>query len=345
MSTAKVKLPGLGSRAKLVTGAAAAALVFFGALFLYATFTTYVLPDQFAVRQVYLGPNKGIQEELYGPGLHFVMPGYERLHTFPRAVQILEFNDDDVTKSEDSFHQPAIRIQTSEGYQVTVDVVIAYRIIDPYQVMSQVGPGALYLSSLVSPRSDKVLRQKLGELNAEDFYSGFKRRHAAEEARELLEQEIEGAGIQVWNVMVRHYTYDRRYQEAIEQRKIQDQTVFKNKAEAIAATQEAEKNRVTAQGQALVEVEKERGRGDIKKIEADADLYYRQKIAEGDLLVALAEAQGTKLENAALQAQGANNLVGLEMAKVLEGADVIIVPTDGPEGLNPLDLDKLIGGW
>ena len=71
----------------------------------------------------------------------------------------------------------------------------------------------------------------------------------------------------------------------------------------------------------------------------------RQKIAEGDLLVALAEAEGTKLENAALQAAGASNLVGIEMAEVLNGAEVIIVPTDGKEGINPLDLDSLIRGW
>ncbi len=345
MSEAKVKLPGLGGRAKAVTGAALAAVGSFVVLVLYATFTTYVLPDEFAVRQVYVGPGKGIQEELYGPGLHFVMPGYERLHGFPRDLQLLEFNDNDISNSEGSFQSPAIRIQTSEGYQVTVDVAIAYRIVDPYKVMTELGPGELYLTSLVSPRSDKVLRQKLGELNAEDFYSGFRRRHAAEEARELLAAEVEGAGIQIWSVMVRHYTYDKRYQEAIEQRKIQDQTVFKNKAEALAATQEAEKNRVQAEGLARVEVERERGRSEVQKIEADADLYYRQKIAEGGLLVALAEAEGTRLENEALQAAGASNLVGLEMAKVMEGADVIIVPTDGPGGVNPLDLDSLLKGW
>ncbi len=345
MSLPKVKLPALGARTRLVSFAALVAAVAVGVTALYATFTTYVRPDQFAVRQVYLGPNKGIQEDLYGPGLHFVMPGYERLHTFPRRVQLLEFNDDDVSKSADSYHQPSIRIQTSEGYQVTVDVVIAYRIVDPYKVMSQVGPGELYLTSLVNPRSDKVLRQKLGELNAEDFYSGQKRRHAAEDARKLLVGEVEDAGVQVWSVMVRQYTYDQRYQEAIEQRKIQDQTVFKNKAEAIAATQEAEKNRVLAEGQAAIEVERERGRSEIKKVEADADLYYRQKVAEGDLLVALAEAEGTKLENAALQAAGASNLVGLEMAEVMGGSDVIIVPTVGDQGVNPLNLDTLIGGW
>ena len=37
--------------------------------------------------------------------------------------------------------------------------------------------------------------------------------------------------------------------------------------------------------------------------------------------------------------QGAGNLVGLEMAKVLEGIEVIVLPSDGDSGLNPLNLE------
>lgn len=342
-SPTKVRIP-------LLSGGALkwAALAFFaiaGALLVFVAFTTNVGPEEFAVRQVYMGPKRGIQEKVYGPGLHFVMPGYERLHAFPRGMQVLEFNDDKVSTSLSAQVQPSIRIQTSEGYQVTVDVAILYRVIDPYKVITAVGPGALYESSLMIPRSDKVLRQNLGELNAEQFYQGDLRRAKAQQAREHLADEVSGAGIQVWNVMVRHYTYDQRYQEAIELRKIQDQTVFKNRAEAVEKTREAEKNRVMAAGQANVGVEQERGRSEVRKIEAEADQYYREKVAGGDLLVALAEAEGTRLQNEALQAQGADNLVGLEMAKVLEGAQVIMVPTNGAGAVNPLDLDSLIRGW
>jgi regulator of protease activity HflC (stomatin/prohibitin superfamily) len=339
----KVRLPE-GAVARLpAIGLVGMAL--FGALFLYVAFTTYIPPNELAVRQVYVGPGKGMHEELYGPGLYFVMPGYERLHRFPRDMWLLEFNDSKISASETATVQPAIRIQTSEGYQVTVDVAIAYRVVDPYKTIRAVGPGQLYESALMIPRSDKVLRQKLGQLNAEDFYSGDLRRRKAEEARTLLAEELESAGIQIWSVMVRHYNYDQRYQDAIEQRKIQDQTVFKNRAEAVSAVREAEKNRVLAEGQAIVDVEKQRGEGEVQKIDADADLYYRQKVAEGNLMVALAEAEGTRLENAALQAAGASNLVGLEMAKALQGAKVIVVPTDGASGKNPLNLDSMLTGW
>ena len=38
-------------------------------------------------------------------------------------------------------------------------------------------------------------------------------------------------------------------------------------------------------------------------------------------------------------------MVGLEMAEVLSGSAVIVVPTDGAGGVNPLDLDTLTSGW
>lgn len=341
MATPKIKIAGGGKKLSIV--AALFALV--GATILYFTFTVEVGPDERAVRQVFLGPNKGIQNEVLDTGLHFVIPGYEQLHLFPKEVQILELNDDKTSGVARAAHRDSIRIQTSEGYQVKVDVTLVYRILDPYKVITSVGPGKLYETSLVGPRSDTILRQTLGKLNAEQFYNGTARQSAAKEAFELLSADLLPSGIQVWSVMVRAFTYDARYQELIEQRKIQDQTVFKNQAEAFAASREAEKKRVLAKGTAAVEVEKERGRAEVRKIRADADLYYRKKIAEGDLLVALAEAEGTRLENNALRVAGAANVVGLEMAEVMDGVEVIIVPTDGNGGVNPLDLDGLLKGW
>ncbi|MBM4390236.1 MAG: SPFH domain-containing protein [Deltaproteobacteria bacterium] len=312
---------------------------------LVGSVTTSVSPSQFAVRQVIVGSGAGIHDEIYGPGVHLVVPGYERLHVFPQNLQVLEFNDDQLQASAEAAYAPSINIQTSEGYRVRVDVTVAYRIVDPYKVFVAVGPGFAYETRLVRPRADVALRQTLGRLDAEQFYDGELRRAAALEAARLLESELTASGIQVWNVMVRHYAYDSRYQSAIEARKIQDQTVFKNRAEAVAAGEEAEKNRVLAEGQAQVDVEAQRGQAEVRKIDADAELYARKKNAEGDLLIALAEAEATRLENEALSAAGASNIVGLQMAEALRSTRVIIVPTDGAKGVNPLDLDAIIGGW
>ena len=80
-----------------------------------------------------------------------------------------------------------------------------------------------------------------------------------------------------------------------------------------------------------------------KKLEAEADLYTRKRQrAAGELAVQLAEAEGTRLENEALRGVGAENLVGLKMADVLRGTRIIVVPTDGESGVNPLDLKSAL---
>ncbi len=314
-------------------------------LFLLFSTTVNIAPDEFAIRQVYFGPGKGLQADIFPPGTHLLIPGYERFHVLPRKLQLVEFNDDTIQRSELADYAPSIHIQTSEGYRVVVDVSVLYRIVDPYKLVTSVGPGRLYVTALVMPRADQVLRQKLGELNADQFYAGALRRQKALECMDLLTKELDPDGIAVWGVMVRHFSYDDRYQKAIEDRKIQDQTVFKNRAESIAATEEAEKNRVLAEGKATIDVERQRGESEVAKIAADYDLYSRKRVAEGDLLVELAKAQSKGMENEALTAAGASNVVGLKMADALQNTQVIIVPTDGPSAMNPLDVERMTKDW
>ena len=95
-------------------------------------------------------------------------------------------------------------------------------------------------------------------------------------------------------------------------------------------------------GAAAVKVELARGEGEKKKIDAEGDLYSRKRRATGLLAVQLAEAEGTRLENEALRGVGAENLVGLKMADVLKGTRIIVVPTDGEGGTNPLDLKSAL---
>ena len=310
----------------------------------YNSCTTYVKPGEAGVKQIKFGLGKGIEPYVYGTGLHYIGVG-ETMHRFPLRVQVLELSSSRSESTEDlEGHRvaPGINIQTSEGYTVQVDVTVLYRIADPLKVMTTIGPGRLFEDSAVIPRAQQDLRRALGELDAEDFYRGAKRTQKAQDAQVALEAELKDKGIQVLQVLVRKYSYDQRYQQAIEQRKIQDQTVYKNEAEAKAATANAAKNKIVAEGAASVQVELARGEAEVKKLEAQADLYRRTKAADGDLLVKLAEAQGIELENQALRGVGSENMVGLRMAEALRGTRVIVLPTDGEGAMNPLDLKTLL---
>ncbi len=310
----------------------------------YNSCTTYVRPGEAGIKQIKFGMGKGIEPFVYGVGLHYV--GFaETMHRFPTRLQVLELTSSRGEAAQDGEGQrttSAINIQTSEGYNVRVDATVLYRIADPLQVMRSIGPARLFEDSAVIPRAAQNLRRTLGELDAEDFYRGTKRMEKARDAQAQLAAELKDKGIEVVQVFVRRYVYDSRYQNAIEQRKIQDQTVYKNEAEAKSATAAAAKNKVIAEGAASVLVELSRGEAEVKKLDAEADLYRRKRAAEGDLLVKLAEAQGTELENQALRGVGSENMVGLRMAEALRNTQVIVLPTDGEGGTNPLDLKSML---
>lgn len=312
------------------------------ALFSYASCSVYVHPNQFGIKQVIVGPAQGIHKDVYPAGLHWITPGAERMHLFPTDVQSLTLTADPNERGRSERRLPPLNIQTSEGYNVVVDVSVLYRIEDPYRVITALGPGRLYEESLVIPRAEQLLRKRLGELDAEEFYSVIKRSERVRLALEDLNAEIVPAGVRAMSIFVRRYVYDQRYQQAIEQRKIQDQTVFKNKAEAEMAQAAAERDRIVAVGEAAVKVELSHGDAEKKKVDSEADLYARKKGAAGELEVKLAEAEGTRLENDALRGRGSENLVGLKMADLLRGTKVIVVPTDGETGINPLDLKSAL---
>jgi len=303
---------------------------------------TYVPPNRVGIKQVYFGGNAGIRQGTYGPGVHFVLSGVERLHLFPADLQVLNLSDSGNEVSENARSAPAIKIQTSDGYNVRLDVSVLYRIKDPYRVFVEAGPGRAFEDRLVVPRADRILRRTLGELNSEQFYQGPLRIQKARAAHDQLATELGTFGIEVNAVLVRRYVYDEKYQQLIELRKIKDQTVFWQQAEAKAAIEQRKRDTIVAEGKANQETELSRGAAEIEKLRAEADLYERKRAAEGKLLVELAEAKGTALENAALQGAGSENLVGLKMAEVLRGVSVLVVPSDGKDGSNPLDLAGLL---
>jgi regulator of protease activity HflC (stomatin/prohibitin superfamily) len=339
LNVPRVTVPG-GTKIRLLWIAGAALLVL---LVGYNSCTTYVKPGEAGVKQIKFGIGKGIDPTVYGTGLHYVGVG-ETMHRFPLRVQVLELSNSRGEAGDLEGHRaaPGVNIQTSEGYTVQADLTVLYRIADPLKVMQTIGPGRLFEDSAVIPRAQQDLRRALGELDAEDFYRGDKRVEKARAAQRALEVELKDKGIEVLQVLIRRYTYDQRYQQAIEQRKIQDQTVYKNEAEAKSAAAAAAKNKIIAEGAASVQVELARGEAEVKKLEADADLYRRKKAADGDLLVKLAEAQGTELENQALRGVGSENMVGLRMAEALKGTRLIVLPSDGEGGMNPLDLKTLM---
>lgn len=315
--------------------------LFIGGWWLSSCTTVYVGPAEVGMRQVYFGSNSGIHREPLQTGTHLVIPNYERVHIFPMDLQALNMSSSPERTQSGRTHDPIV-IQIADSYKVTVDATVLYRIKDPHRVITMIGPGKMYESSVVIPTADNALRKALGELTAEEFYQGDKRLRQTKLASDMLRAEFDSKGIELVKLLIRQFSYDKAYQHQIEQRKIQDQMVFKNRAESAAAREDARKREIISMGQASVQVEREKGARDVAQLLSDANLYQRTKAAEGDLLVKSAQAQGTELENHALEGAGAQAMVGQKLADLMKGVRVIIVPSTGQGSTNPLNISDLL---
>ncbi len=311
------------------------------AMVCFNLFFVYIEPDEYGIKVIRVGLNRGVQKEVYHAGLTFVLPfGFQQMYRLPKGIQVLELTNFPDTASLVARKDRAAHIQTSDGFFVDVDVSILYHINDPYLIFTTIGPGTLFEDNGIIPKAEPALKETLGKLTTEEFYNSPMRVQKAEEARQNLNAELKVKGIEVDQVLVRYFKYSPEIQKNIEAKKLQDQMVFTNQSAARAAKEEAELKKIVQEGMVIVSVEIENGKAYVTRKIAEKDLYARRVKANADLQVKLAEAERVRLKNEALKGIGSERMVALKMADTYKGLDMIILPSDGPQGVNPLDLGK-----
>lgn len=309
----------------------------------YAYLFVYIQPDEYGIKVVRVGLARGVQKEVYHAGLTFVMPfGLQQMYRLPKGIQVLELTNFPETAAGGARKDRAAHIQTSDGFFVDVDVSMLYHIQDPYLVFTTIGPGTLFEDNGIIPKAEPALKETLGKLTTEEFYNSPMRVKKAEEARDKLNEGLNRKGIEVDQVLVRYFKYSPEIQKNIEAKKLQDQMVFTNQSAARAAKEEAELKKIIQEGMVIAAVEIEKGKAYVTRKIAEKDLYVRKIKANADLLVKLAEAERVRLKNDALKGTGSDRMVGLKMAEAYQGLDLIILPSDGAHGVNPLDLSHTL---
>ena len=311
--------------------------------FVFNLFFVYVRPDEYGIKVARVGINRGVQKKIYQAGLTFVLPfGLQQIYRLPKGIQVLELTNFPETAAGAARKDRAAHIQTSDGFFVDVDVSFLYHIKDPYMVFTTIGPGTLFEDNGIIPKAEPALKETLGKLTTEEFYNSPMRVQKTEEAKQRLNSELNLKGLEVDQVLVRYFIYSPEIQKNIEAKKLQDQMVFTNRAAARAAKEEAELKKIVQEGMVIAAVELEKGKAYVTRKIAEKDFYVRKKKAEADLLVKLAEAERVRLKNEALKGIGSERMVALKMADAYKGLDVIILPSDGPDGVNPLNLDNAL---
>jgi regulator of protease activity HflC (stomatin/prohibitin superfamily) len=309
-------------------------------LFLRACFITYVPPGMVGVRQISYGSGKGLQKTPVLPGYSRELSGYEKIHTFPRDIQVVEFTNNPAESGPGHSQRSAIKVPTVDGYPVDVDVTVLYKIKDPFLIASKFGFGKGYEDSVVTRFTDSLVKRYLGDLRAEQFY------HDARLAKvtalnDDLKKRFAANGLELTDVLIRQYDYPQTFQTLTEQKKIQDQSVLANQELAKQAEVQTRLNQTTAEGQNLINVKTAEFNAQITEINARKDLYERQKRAEADLLIKSAEANGTEQINRALEGAGSAKLLklrrGLALLNSIKGPIYI---SEDPTDLGKISSEK-----
>jgi len=233
-----------------------------------------------------------------------------------------------------------------DGNDIGLDVIIAYR-IDPSKA-----PQILQYVA----KDDKTLREKIvrtvtrskprdifGELKTEEFYVADKREVKAQVAKEVLQQILGPMGIIVERVLTKDYRFNPDYQKAIEDKKVADQRVEKNRSAQHAALEEYKRKLEEAKGEVNKLVANVDGEYRRAKIEADAYFEKQSLLAQAIRAEGIAEATGVREMNKALTGSGGEALVKLRIAEALQDKKIMLLPmSEGGMNLKTTDVNKLI---
>ena len=288
---------------------------------------------------------KGVEEKYYAPGsTYFFMPFINDWHTFDTKLQNLEMTYD--ANKGDRKIRDDLLFKTIDGNDISLDVIIVYK-IDPAK--------APYILQHVA-KDDMDLRQKVvrtivrskprdlfGELKTEEFYVAANRGDQARKTKEYLQKMFKPMGIVIEKVLTKDYRFNPKYQKAIEDKKVADQLVEKNKSAQHAAQEEYIRKLEEARGEVngmIADVD-----GEFMKSKIEADVYYekQQLLAQAIKAEGEAQAKGIQEMNNAMASAGGEALVKLKIAEALQGKKLILLPvSEGGMNLKTTNINELI---
>jgi len=302
--------------------------------------------------------DKGVVQEDFAPGWNLRIPGLHDWHKFDSTVQTLEMTRD--PNSGSARGRDDIRVKSADGYEVSIDVTLKYRIKKDmaHKLYKNTGSGLKY-RQIVRDKSQKACQTILGQMQTEDFYNPSERRKRQSEVKETLQTSLTENFVDLIDVLLKDVQFDPQYEQKIQAKKLADQEVLLNvsleKAEkmrgitrkveketemkVIVINTELEAEKVGIQNAKKIEVAQINAEADriATELKADADLYSAEKNATGQLLVKKAEAEGEKLRNKAMQGVGGGTIVALEAARNLKITDLSVSSID----VDFLNIDEM----
>lgn len=289
--------------------------------------------------------DKGVEDRIYPPGsTFFFMPFINDWNTYDTKLQNLEMTVD--PGRGDRRSQDDLLFKTIDGNDISLDVIIAFR-IDPEKapaiLQNVAGDDRQLREKVMRTVARSKPRDIFGELKTEEFYVADNREAQAQKAKEVLQEILTPMGIIVEKVLTKDYRFNPEYQKAIEDKKVADQLMEKNRSAQRAALEEYIRKLEEAKGEVNKLVADADGVYEKAKIEVDAHFEKQKMLADAIRAEGIAEAKGIMEMNKALEGAGGEAMVKLRIAEALQGKKIVLLPmSEGGMNLKTTDINRLI---
>ena len=288
---------------------------------------------------------KGVENRIYAPGAtYFFLPFINDWHVFDTKLQNLEMTFSQ-TRGDRRVRDDLV-LKTVDGNDISLDIIIAYRIDAnkaPHIVQYVADDDITLRDKVVRTVARSKPRDIFGELKTEAFYVADARERQANKAKVALQKILGPKGIIVEKVLTKDYRFNPAYQKAIEDKKVADQQVEKNRSAQHAALEEYKRKLEEARGKVNQMVAN--ADGDYRKAKIEADVYEEQQqlLAKAIKAEGIAEASGIQKMNKALAGSGGETIVKLRIAEALQGKRIVLLPvSEGGMNLKTTDINGLI---
>ena len=185
-----------------------------------------------------------VKSDVLGSGLHFVNPLYEIKKV---DVKTQNYTMSGVHDEGDKGGDDAIRVLTSDGLEVTIDLTVLYRVVSPDAPRLIQQTGLDFKDKIVRPITRTKIRDNAVYYQAVDLF-GTKRDEFQLRIYKSIEDDFKKRGLMLEQLLVRNITLPNSVKASIESKINAEQDAKKMEFVLQKEKQEAERKRVEAQG-------------------------------------------------------------------------------------------------
>jgi regulator of protease activity HflC (stomatin/prohibitin superfamily) len=185
-----------------------------------------------------------VQQEVLNSGLHFINPllDIKKIDVKTQNYTMSGVHDEGNKAGDD-----AIRVLTSDGLEVTIDLTVLYRVVavDAPRLLRETGDD--YRDKIVRPITRTKIRDNAVYYQAVDLF-GSKRDEFQQRIYKTIEDDFKKRGLLLEQLLVRNISLPNSVKASIESKINAEQDAKKMEFVLQKEKQEAERKRVEAQG-------------------------------------------------------------------------------------------------